>query len=502
MTTPQQHLKYWWLNKPRWLSFLQSQGILSVIALTMLSAPFVPAPAASLRWHGAQTLTVEVGAIVSLAFLLRRIFFDRVRSEIIFALPLVFLYASLVWDLFSWVHSGESRFVTQGFLLFASGVIVAVVVAAQARMRPSILFLTDTLTVAGLLVAFSGIVLYGTGSTPLVVGVLHDHALFGAFIMLLIPMALATSIAPVAPGRRLFAQASLAIYVTAMLMAQTRSSWIGCVAALLTFSGLLFSVKRATPRKNDHSNKWQQVVQGGMIPVLAVLAVGCFVWLSPDRDTLCARVRTLTTTVVRGRDVSTEWRFTAWAGAKAMIRRKPLMGWGIGSYPRYQYSFTHVGQSAEVVAMRGPTISDETHNSYLQIWVETGLIGLILWVGFLLSFFIVSAHSLRSLVAGGLEQRLMIGSLSAVVGQAIDAFANPAWQFGHITLPYWIIIGLAISITRQQRAASAFTTISVKATAKPGWFQQLVQSTAMLFVVVVLLWLVLQTASALPAPYL
>lgn len=469
----------------------------------MLLAPLVPAPVASVRWHGVQTLGVELGMVVLLVMLLHHSLSVPTWPKPLLVPPLYSLCVLLLWGLFSWIRAGEDSSATQGLLLLASGVLVTHVVAHQARTEQNYLLLTDTLMSVGLLVAFSGIMLYGNNTDPLVEGVLHDHMLFGAFLMLLIPMILAVLLAPVTAVRRLFAQAALVSCIAALLMAQTRSSWIGGAAALLTFGGLLFSVRRTSPQQSYVARNWRvQMVQGGLISTLIIFSLSYFLWLSPERETIFARARTLTTTVIRGKDNSTQWRFTAWAGAKAMIQQKPLAGWGIGHYPCYQYSFTRMGHPAEVVNRQGPTILDEAHNSYLQLWVETGLIGLLLWLAFLASFFIFAVRSLRSLASGSLEQQIMIGGLSAVVGQTLDAFANPAWQFGHIMLPFWIIIGLTISVACKQRSYPSCIKISNNTTNSVSQFAKLVHPIIVFLVAGALLWSIIKTASALPDPHL
>ena len=476
---------------------------LCIVAAMVLFTPFFPAPVTSVRWHGAQALGVELGAVLLLMTLLyqavpTRIFQAQFRAAL--TLPALILCVSLLWSIFSWVLCGATASATQGLILLASGVLVVNTVAYRAQTEQSRFLLMDAVMAAGLLVAFSGIALYGSGSTLLVVGVLHDHALFGAFLMLPMPLSLAMMLAPVSMMRRLFAQATLLACVTALIMAQTRSSWVGGSTALLTFGGLLLSVRGAELRYSADLRKPGRLVQASLIPALTIVAFCCFLWLSPERATLTARVRTLTTSVVQGKDASTQWRFTAWAGARAMIRRKPLMGWGIGSYARHQYVFTHTGRPAGVVDREGPTISDETHNSYLQLWAEMGVIGLGLWLLFLASFFVVAISSLRGLVAGSLEQYMVISGLSAVAGQTVDAFANPAWQFGHIMLPFWIIVGLTLSPLRRQKGGPVAEADDV--TTKSRWATRLAQWIVILMIGGALVRLILRTAFALPAPYL
>ncbi len=487
-----------------WLASLREQGPLCIIAMTALLAPLIPAPLSDIHWHGAQTVGVELGAVLLLVTILCRPFSSRNCLQTVLLRPLIFLNVLLLWCLFSFISAKGDAFAIQGLLLFASGVLVVHVIAHEARTERHCLLLTDALMVAGLLVAFSGLALYSSNGIPMVVGVLHDHMLFGAFIMLLIPISLAVSLAPVTPVRRLFAQVTLLSCIIALLMAQTRSSWIGTGIALLTFGGLLLSVRGVVPQHGyAHNERRKQYLHRYLISAMFILALGVFLLLSPEREAVLARAKTLTTTVTQGKDDSTQWRFNAWVGDRAMICQKPMMGWGVGSYPRYQYPFTHMGHSREDVIKQGPTILDEAHNSYLQFWVEIGLPGLMLWLAFLASVFCYCIPTIKRFAIGSLEQRLVIGSLSAIAGQMADAFANPAWQFGHIILPLWIVLGLIISLTRRQidRTTQKELRSSLPAT-RYSQFRQIAQLIIALIVVITLLWLIAKTASILPAPYL
>ena len=486
-----------------WLSFLREQPSLGIIAVTALLAPLLPAPATSVRWHGAQTLGVELGMVLLLMTLLYRVCSFRpppkaARAALV--LPLSILCALLLWGVFSCVYSGGTAFAIQGLVLLASGVLVTDTVSRHARTEQGCLFLTDAVMAGGLLVAFSGIALYGSGGTSSIVGVLHDHNLFGACLMLVVAVSLAVMLAPVTMTHRLFAQATLLVCVTALVMAQARSSWIGGLTALLAFGGLLLSARGTGPRHGSGPRRSVWSPQAALFPALTILVLGCFLWLSPERGALFARARTMTTSVVQGKDEATQWRLAAWAGAKKMIRQKPLTGWGIGSYTRHQNLFTQTGRPAQVVARDGPTISDETHNSYLQIWAEMGLVGIALWLLFLASLFVSAVPILRGSAAGSLEQYLVIGGLSAVAGQMVDALANPAWQFGHIMLPFWIIVGLTLSPLRRRATARAAEVND----AEPGlgWPARLAQLVVVLMIGGSLVWIILRTAFALPSPYL
>ncbi len=418
--------------------------------------------------------------------------------------PLLCLSLLLGWGLISCALAADKEFAAQGLLSLGGGVFLTFLVCAQVRHQAQILFVLDGLLGAALLVALSSLAAYGADRMPIAVGVFHDHQLFGAFLLLLIPISLAISVSPVALGRRLFAQVVFVTCQMALLASQARSAWIGEAVALLTFGSLLWRVRPRQP-KGDLMWKSSRIqAQTAMSAAVILLAVAAFVVFFPDREAMSARVRTLAITVTRGRDDATRWRLSAWTGAERMIRAKPVLGWGIGSYPRFQSAFTGIGHPGPQVRSQGPTISDEAHDSYLQAWAETGLVGLILWLTVLCSFLAAGFRALRRLPTGGLEQRVLIGGMSALAGQMTDALASPAWQFGSVLLYLWVILGLMTALIFRSTATAAepATERPDRApTAPPIWWRvaQLVATLVLGWVLLRLLW---QTAGVLPAPYL
>jgi hypothetical protein len=67
------------------------------------------------------------------------------------------------------------------------------------------------------------------------------------------------------------------------------------------------------------------------------------------------------------------------------------------------------------------------------------------------------------------RQRLLMGGLAALAGQAVDAFANPAWQFGEITIYLWVILGLVVS------ASASPDTVQEPSHNAPDWAKRLFQ---------------------------
>ena len=199
-----------------------------------------------------------------------------------------------------------------------------------------------------------------------------------------------------------------------------------------------------------------------------------------------------------------------------MIAQRPLGGWGVGSFAVRHEPFTRTGHSARVVSEQGPSIEDEAHDSYLQVWADLGIAGLLLWLGAFFSLLWVGIQSVRRWQRGSLEQWLLVGGLAAVTGQMTDALANPAWQFGNVALPLWIVFGLTSVLSAAPvklpdaslpdasapahaplRRSLAVRSLAVRSLAVQGAQVALAVSLGL-----GMLWLIWRTAFALPAPHL
>ncbi|RME47083.1 MAG: O-antigen ligase domain-containing protein [Deltaproteobacteria bacterium] len=127
---------------------------------------------------------------------------------------------------------------------------------------------------------------------------------------------------------------------------------------------------------------------------------------------------------VRQDDVSLEStlkvseRQEAWHAAWALIRKRPFLGYGFGTgdeiFAYFKISFKH-HQGAYV------------HNSYLQFWLETGIIGLMIMLGILLLF---AREGLRNLRRASEERTRMIAGL---------LFAFFAASCIHASIESWMI---------------------------------------------------------------
>lgn len=177
---------------------------------------------------------------------------------------------------------------------------------------------------------------------------------FANMIAMLVPLAVALVFLPEAGfPLRLMATYFLAVSVPVLYLTQSRSGWLGMMGGL-GVTGLLLAW-----RKSRAWFLWALVA----LPLLAAV-VGGVAW-----KTLPA-VRERFGAVLADPEKAGGIRMAMWRDAPAMIRDRPVLGFGGGSYvwayPPYQ---RHVREHLNF---------DFPHNEYLQMLLEYGAAGLAL----------------------------------------------------------------------------------------------------------------------------
>ena len=134
-----------------------------------------------------------------------------------------------------------------------------------------------------------------------------------------------------------------------------------------------------------------------------------------------------------------------WRGPMQMIGHRPVVGWGIGCYSLFQQPFTHVGRAAVIVNGFGPLPEEQAHNLYIKMAAELGMPGLLLWVGMLGAAFAIGLRALRRPHTDSFRLRVIIGGLAVLAGQCVDAFADPSWQLGRVSVFGGLALGLMLA---------------------------------------------------------
>jgi O-antigen ligase len=448
-----------------WAQALQNRLIALVLAMVVI-VPLVASPADS-RVAGSAALAFEGFAILLMATLLWQTRWNLSRENVITFLrtganlPVLLFFALAV---VSCALSPYKTFSVQETLKLGSGVLLYFVVAYQFRQSKHLLMLADTLIFLALAVSFIGMADYMLNTTARAQGLFGNAQPLGSLLMILLPIVAVIAFTDKGSMRPLVAQFATVITVGCLILTQTRSSWMGTIAALATMAIMMIP---ASAKKQGSRIQRQDDLRGYLAArkhkfvqplMLAVVALGFVFLMGTQNRGILERANTLTK---YSYDASIQGRIqNNWAGAMQMVKERPLTGWGAGLFPVYQLYYT---QQGNLVAPNFKTatrvsLSEQAHNFYLQTAAELGLPGLLLMVGVLGSFLLAGLHRVGKMDAG-IRRSMLMGSIAAVVAFAVDAVSSPSWQFGEMSMFLWLMLGVGVSCIRPRDKAEHTETV-------------------------------------------
>lgn len=365
----------------------------------------------------------------------------------------------------SWSVSTAKAYSGPEFLRLAGGVALFMAVAAFFRTRGRLQLLTDVLVGIVILACLLGFVNYQATTTggQGIIASFSNRQLFAGFLALLAPLMIALSFAELSPTRKVAVQVASVLSCAGLLLAQTRSAWIGLVVGLVVFAVL--SAQNGQREGRRSGNRKVAIVP---VVVLMVAATGLFLALSRTSGQIGERAATLTTA---SKQTTFLERQGLWRGAMKMIGERPLLGFGIGAYPFAQAQFSGVGRPADLVAERGPSLMEMAHNEYLQLAAEIGVPGLIAYLAMLGMFLATMLGALKTKSAG-LSRALIIGVTAGVCAQMVDAVSNPAWRYADVSAFFWAVMGLGMAAAAKRPSEAAVASSRVRPAFSParlGW---------------------------------
>jgi|GEM_PF-1312742 Lipid A core - O-antigen ligase and related enzymes len=287
--------------------------------------------------------------------------------------------------------------------------------------------------------------------------VFGTHENVGSLLALLLPFTLAFAVSPETDEKpRLAAQGASLILGFALLVARTRSAWIGTVVAVVVLC-ILFAryaaAREGAAKPRVKANPLMRLLNSPVFLILAGFAL--LIAVGGVAPFVIGRASTLGNMLEDG---SFTDRVLKWEGAARMAREKPLTGWGLGTYLVMQGRWTHQGDDVSEVLTLGTGHQNIAHNYYVQWAADTGAVGLALHLAVLATFLVVAVRGLRQRGSGGsgsgrgaFRRTLLIGSIGSVTAVVVDALASPAYNFHGIWAVFCTAMGLGIAALRVER---------------------------------------------------
>jgi O-antigen ligase len=223
----------------------------------------------------------------------------------------------------------------------------------------------------------------------------HNH--YAGLMEMLVPVPLVLSLTKLASSRaRATAAAVAAVMVGTIFLSGSRGGMLAIFAELLILAVLLIKQKRGL-----------RTAIG--IGVFLALVVGLLIWVGGGE--LSKRIATVGPSQ---HDLSGDVRRNINRDGLRMFLKKPVLGWGLGTfpvvYPQFRTFYTNF-------------FVNEAHNDYLQLLVEMGLLGFGTMVWFVLTLYTRAIKKIgdwTNEISGAVALACVLGLSGILVHSAVD----------------------------------------------------------------------------------
>ena len=230
----------------------------------------------------------------------------------------------------------------------------------------------------------------------------HNH--YAGLMEMLVPIPLVLALTRLAGEReRIAAGIAAAIMVGTIFLSGSRGGMIAIFVELVVITVVLLRQRVSLFRHNKG-------VQVAVMATFAAVLVGLLWWVGGKE--LTSRVSSIATETHT--ELSGGMRLSIDRDAFRMFRKRPVLGWGLGTFPIVYPQFRSFYTTFFV---------NEAHNDYLQLLSEMGLLGLGTMVWFLI---VLYRHAIRKMdnwtsdVSGAVTLACTLGIAGIMVHSLLD----------------------------------------------------------------------------------
>ena len=171
----------------------------------------------------------------------------------------------------------------------------------------------------------------------------------------------------------------LSIVYATLMICQSRGIWISISLALLI--GIFFVFKFKIVKTFQNNRKWLFLL------LLTFLLITIIYSTENPLNKSAITVAQRAVSTFDEQDPSINTRLLMWRTTLQMIKEKPLLGSGIGTFEMnyLDYQAEILGDNPYYIKYSGK--AREAHNEYLQMWAELGLVGLGVFLSIIFIFY-------------------------------------------------------------------------------------------------------------------
>ena len=232
---------------------------------------------------------------------------------------------------------------------------------------------------------------------------------FGAYIIFILPLTLCFFSSCLKKNQKMFLVLNCLLGCFCLLKTSSRAAWVGILIGILIY---FFFYKKK-------------------ISILVPLAVIFLISLTPNGF---ERLKSLFAL-----EQNTVWeRVQLWKGTWNMVKVHPFFGFGVNTFSRYFLEYKPAAY---------PDIR-YTHNSYLQMWSEIGIFGLMAFLSIIFTVLKTALRDMNKKIQKGLEGYILLGLVAGYVAFLIQSGLDTNLFSLVLTTLFWIMTAYLVSLNK------------------------------------------------------
>ena len=203
----------------------------------------------------------------------------------------------------------------------------------------------------------------------------------------------------------------LIVVCSGLILSASRGGYLA-LAAVILFLGLVSLTARNDKSGQSKAGRGLQLRLVGALILLVVMSFGAMFLTSSDE--LLQRFGQVEADMQRADLADARYsRRELWQTTLQMVKDHPILGVGLGAY---QFAYPRYDQSSGIYR------TEQSHNDYLQILADTGVLGGLVLLAFVVLLF---ARSFVAMQTRDLVQRaISLGALAGCFGIAVHSFVD------------------------------------------------------------------------------
>ncbi len=264
------------------------------------------------------------------------------------------------------------------------------------------------------------------------------------YLAMIFPIIFSYSLLEKSNRKKLVYFTVLSIIYATLMICQSRGIWISISFTIILAIYTIFKFNLLRAFKENR--RW-------LVLLLITFMVITVIYSTDNplnRSAITVSQRALST--FDEQDPSINTRLLMWRTTFEMIKDKPIFGLGIGTFRMNYLNYQAQLLEENPKNIKYYTKAGETHNEYLQMWAELGIIGLGL---FLLIFYFIfhTVFDFYKQNTNGKDRLIILGLIAGIICFMIHSLFTFALHVPVLGSVFFIIIGLTMAYTEDYNAS-------------------------------------------------